>query len=121
MPKIKAYTPAWLSSPSPGHRLFTPNPEDAQNIPSYGQIAASATGPRRTIAIRGTEVFIAVGKEIRWADLAYLKERYQEKAAQDRGGAYIKREDASDVDDADIIKESIETGCAEGFRVSISQ
>ncbi|KAI1302566.1 hypothetical protein F5Y03DRAFT_206036 [Xylaria venustula] len=116
MPKIKAYTPAWLSSPSPGHQLFTPNPDSTQNTPSYSSIAASSAGPRRLIATRGTEVFIAVGKEIRWADLVYLKERWQEKAAQSRGGVYIKREDSYEVDDGEIIKDSIENGCAEGFR-----
>ncbi|TGJ80998.1 hypothetical protein E0Z10_g7754 [Xylaria hypoxylon] len=116
MPKIKAYTPAWLCSPSPGHQLFVPNPDDAQNIPSYASIAASDSGPRRIIATRGTEVFIAVGKEIRWADLVYLKERYQEKAAQGRGGVHVKREGSEGVDDSDIIKDSVENGCAEGFR-----
>lgn len=118
MPKIKAYTPAWLSSPSPGYQLFAPNPDDTQNIPSYAAVPASAAGPRRTIATRGTEVFIAVGKEIRWADLVYLKERWQEKAAQARGGVHIKREGTDEVDDGDIIRESVENGCAEGFRVS---
>ncbi|KAI1202657.1 hypothetical protein F5X97DRAFT_216649 [Nemania serpens] len=116
MPKIKAYTPAWLSSPSPGYQLFAPNPDDTQNIPSYAAVPASAAGPRRTIATRGTEVFIAVGKEIRWADLVYLKERWQEKAAQARGGVHIKREGTDEVDDGDIIRESVENGCAEGFR-----
>lgn len=120
MPKIKAYTPAWLSSPSPGHQLFAPNPDSPRNIPSHASIAASNAGPRRVIATRGTEVFIAVGKEIRWADLVYLKERWQEKAAHGRGDVHIKREDSDEVDDGDIIKDSIENGCAQGFRVSIS-
>ncbi|KAI0879600.1 hypothetical protein GGS24DRAFT_3915 [Hypoxylon argillaceum] len=114
MPKIKAYTPAWLSSPSPGHQLFAPNPNDTQSIPSYA--SASTIGPRRTIATRGTEVFIAVGREIRWADLVYLKERWQEKAAQGRKSVHIKREDSDELNDGDIIRESIENGCAEGFR-----
>jgi len=118
MPKIKAYTPAWLSSPSPGHQLFAPNADDAHNVPSYPSIGANIQGPRRTIVRRGTEVFIAVGKEIRWADLVYLKERWQEKAAQGRGNVHIKRENSTGLDDSDIIKESIETECAEGFRVS---
>jgi nucleoporin NUP82 len=124
MPKIKAYTPAWLSGSSPGHQLFAPNPDDARNIPSYASLAVSAAGPRRTIARRGTEVFIAVGKEIRWADLVYLKERWQEKEAQGRQRVRIKREDSDEesdeVEDSDVIKDSIENGCAEGFRVSIS-
>ncbi|KAI0389815.1 hypothetical protein F5Y17DRAFT_462393 [Xylariaceae sp. FL0594] len=116
MPKIKAYTPAWLSSPSPGHQLFAPNSDNTQNVPSYPKIGASAPYPRRTIARRGTEVFIAVGTEIRWADLVYLKERWEEKAAQARGDAHIKREGSLGLDDHDIIQHSIEGECAEGFR-----
>ncbi|KAI0194176.1 hypothetical protein F4808DRAFT_353034 [Astrocystis sublimbata] len=116
MPKIKAYTPAWLSSPSPGHQLFAPSPDGSLDLSSYASRAAAAAGPRRTIATRGTEVFIAVGKEIRWADLVYLKERWQEKAAQARAGGRIKREDADEIDDGDLIKASVEDGCAEGFR-----
>ncbi|KAI0024822.1 nuclear pore complex protein An-Nup82 [Xylariomycetidae sp. FL0641] len=113
MPKIKSYTPAWLSSPSPGHDLFTPNPNES---PAKGPKPPSVPGPRRTIARRGTEVFIAVGKEIRWADLVYLKDRWQEKAAQGRSGPQIKHEDSSGPEDDDFVKVSIEDGCAEGFR-----
>ena len=40
---------------------------------------ADKPGPRRTIAQRGTEVFIGVGREIRWADLVYLKEAWEDK------------------------------------------
>ncbi|KAI1417782.1 hypothetical protein F5Y13DRAFT_62419 [Hypoxylon sp. FL1857] len=116
MPKIKSYTPAWLLPPSPGHDLFVPNPSDAHNASSYASKAVSGHGPRRTIARRGTEVFIAVGKEIRWADLVYLKERWEEKQAEARGGVRIKREDSSSSDDDELVRESIETGCAEGFR-----
>ncbi|KAI2642885.1 hypothetical protein GGS21DRAFT_500070 [Xylaria nigripes] len=115
MPKIKAYTPAWLSSPSPGHQLFTPHPLNGQSTSYHASIADSTTSPRRILAIRGSEVFIAVGKEIRWADLVYLKERWQENAAR-TGGTHIKREGDDEVDDSEIIKQSIETGCAEGFR-----
>ncbi|KAI0512649.1 hypothetical protein F5B22DRAFT_300278 [Xylaria bambusicola] len=116
MPKIKAYTPAWLSSPSPAHQLFAPNPDSSPNIPSHASTAAANAGPRRVVATRGSEVFIAVGKEIRWGDLVYLKERWQEKAARGRGDVHIKREDDDEVDDSDIIRDSIESGCAEGFR-----
>ncbi|KAI1815310.1 hypothetical protein GGS20DRAFT_544403 [Poronia punctata] len=116
MPKIKAYTPAWLSNPSPGHQLFIPNNDGQQSTSTFSSISADYLGPRRTVARRGTEVFIAVGREIRWADLVYLKERWQEKAAQARGDVRVKREDSSGLDDGDIIRESVETGCAEGFR-----
>ncbi|KAI0145967.1 hypothetical protein F4776DRAFT_385990 [Hypoxylon sp. NC0597] len=116
MPKIKSYTPAWLLPPSPGHDLFVPNPNDAHSASSYTSKDISKNGPRRTIARRGTEVFIAVGKEIRWADLLYLKERWEEKRAVARGGIRIKREDSNSSDDDELLRESIETGCAEGFR-----
>ncbi|OTB06874.1 hypothetical protein M426DRAFT_9301 [Hypoxylon sp. CI-4A] len=114
MPRIKSYTPAWLLPPSPGHDLFMPNPIETQSASSYTSKAAPSTdGPRRTIARRGTEVFIAVGKEIRWADLVYLKERWEEKQAKAHGGIRIKHEDS---DDDELLRESIEDGCAEGFR-----
>lgn len=119
MPKIKSYTPAWLSKPSPGHDLFTPPPSDTPKRSSlYSSTKANGTlGPRRTIARRGSEVFIAVGKEIRWADLVYLKERWQEKDAQNQHGSRIKREGSSGSEDDDILRESIENNFAEGFRV----
>ncbi|OTA82616.1 hypothetical protein M434DRAFT_37050 [Hypoxylon sp. CO27-5] len=116
MPKIKSYTPAWLLPPSPGHDLFVPNPNDAHSVSSYTSKGIHKNSPRRTIARRGTEVFIAVGKEIRWADLVYLKERWEEKQAKARGGIRIKREDSSSSGDDELLRESIETGCAEGFR-----
>ena len=120
MPKIRSYTPAWLCKPSPGHDLFAPSPSDA---PKRSSLYLSArpnapSGPRKTIARRGTEVFVAVGKEIRWADLVYLKERWQEKETRDHDGARIKREGAPTPDDDEVLQASIENGFAEGFRVS---
>ncbi|OTB20503.1 hypothetical protein K445DRAFT_52135 [Daldinia sp. EC12] len=115
MPKIKSYTPAWLSAPSPGYDLFVPNANETLDPSAYISKVVSKDGPRRTIACRGTEVFIAVGKEIRWADLLYLKERWEEKQAKAHGGPRIKREDSDSFDDGEL-RESIESGCAEGFR-----
>lgn len=84
MPNVISYTPAWLSNPAPGSTIFAPTiPKSSSNtsVP-YQSLEASKRnakpGPRRTIAQRGTEVFTAVGKEIRWADLAYLKEAWEE-------------------------------------------
>ncbi|KAL7626221.1 hypothetical protein AAE478_002991 [Parahypoxylon ruwenzoriense] len=120
MPKIKSYTPGWLLPPSPGHDLFAPNLEDAHAGSCYTSKVVSKSGPRRTIARRGTEVFIAVGKEIRWADLVYLKERWDDKAAERRGGgARVKREDSADSED-EVIRASVEQGYAEGFRTIIT-
>ncbi|PMD40443.1 hypothetical protein L207DRAFT_565900 [Hyaloscypha variabilis F] len=83
MPKVISYTPAWLSKPNPGHEIFTTKTMGAPTASSNGSTASSKRaakpGPRRTIARRGTEVFIAVGKEIRWADLVYLKEAWEDK------------------------------------------
>lgn len=82
MANIKSYTPAWLSKPNPGYTIFTPKPKEAQVSTSYAfnqdKKKAPKPGPRRTIARRGTEVFVAVGKEVRWADLVYLKEAWED-------------------------------------------
>ncbi|KAL2064352.1 hypothetical protein VTL71DRAFT_4846 [Oculimacula yallundae] len=94
---IAEYTPAWLQKPYPGHGLFTSAPAKATSSflsQSNGSDSASKRsakpGPRRTIARRGVEVFIAVGKEIRWADLVYLKESWEykekKKAASKQAG-----------------------------------
>ena len=64
MPRIISRTPRWLSRPAPGHTLFA---KDGRRN--------SIEGPQRTIAHRGTEIFVAVGNELRWADLVLLKEQ----------------------------------------------
>jgi nucleoporin NUP82 len=70
MPKVLSYTPEWLSRPSPGYHLFAPKQTNGN-----GATAKSKDfGPRKTIATRGSEIFVAVGHEIRWADLVNLKE-----------------------------------------------
>lgn len=93
MPKVLQYTPAWLSKPHPGHEIFTaalPKAVSTQYGSTNGSSSSSKRnakpGPRRTIAHRGTEVFIAVGKEIRWADLVYLKEAWESKEAKKGSG-----------------------------------
>ncbi|KAM3073679.1 hypothetical protein ACMFMG_004436 [Clarireedia jacksonii] len=87
-PRVIGYTPAWLSKPNPGYEIFTAGPSSAQtasgNGLSYNDKRTAKLGPRRTIARRGTEVFIAVGKEIRWADLVYLKESWEGKQENQR-------------------------------------
>ncbi len=88
MPKIISYTPGWLSRPSPGFQLFN----TAQSTSSTQQgwrgssqerngnlDSNSHTGPNRTIAQRGTEIFLAAGKQIRWTDLVSLKDEYEEQ------------------------------------------
>ena len=94
MPQIISYTPPWLSRPNPGWEIFTPSATDA-SYPSLTQKSHSKTsakpGPRRTIAQRGTEVFIAVGKEIRWADLVYLKEAWEDSQERQKSSYKGKR------------------------------
>ncbi|CAM1502911.1 Fc.00g076870.m01.CDS01 [Cosmosporella sp. VM-42] len=107
MPKVKSYSAAWLSKNAPGHGLFEPSPETSRPrglSEPYGSKKLSVAGPRRTIARRGTEVFVAVGREIRWGDLAYLKDEWANRPAKGRsGGSRIKREDSwSQVEDLDV-------------------
>lgn len=118
MPKIVSYTPAWLSKPAPGHELFVA----AEEKPTKGQATSfkamseslkrnAKPGPRRTIAHRGTEVFVAVGKEIRWADLVSLKENWEDKQDNQRRNHRGSRPGDGDAgsDDEDQIQ---------GYRVS---
>jgi nucleoporin NUP82 len=112
MPKIKSFAPSWLNEPSPGHKLFAQSSDDARfSTPSTNGKKAKP-GPRRTIARRGTEVFVAAGKEIRWGDLAYLKESWETKQARSGSATRIKREGSEDSFDQD------EEGLADGYRVS---
>lgn len=84
MPKVIKFTPAWLSNGSPGHNIFTETQEASKRSSVIGKPVVRETGktskpgPKRTIAHRGTEVFVAVGKEIRWADLVYLKQKHED-------------------------------------------
>lgn len=101
MPKVKSYSAAWLSnSAAPGRQLFEPSSESIRSrafSPGYSSKNKAVLGPRRTIARRGTEVFVAVGKEIRWADLAYLRDEWAVKVSRGRStsaGIRIKREDS---------------------------
>ncbi len=113
MPKVISYTPAWLSKPNPGHEIFTAKAASAQNASSNGSSSSNKRtgkpGPRRTIARRGTEVFIAVGKEIRWADLVYLQEAWEVKESKKSQGKGRARESSDS---------QYEEDHAQGYRVS---
>lgn len=106
MPKVKSYSAAWLAKSAPGHQLFEPSADTTRSYSSN----APTLGPRRTIARRGVEVFVACGKELRWGDLAYLKEQWRSKQARSQDAYGIKEEDA---------EESIEFENAAGMRVSL--
>jgi len=88
MPKITSYNLEWLSQPHPGYQLFTPSSTSSisYNGASNGKVGDDEdnAGSRRKIARRGTEIFVAVGKEIRWADLAYLKNKLDGEKNGDR-------------------------------------
>ncbi|KAL7795795.1 hypothetical protein V8C37DRAFT_373481 [Trichoderma ceciliae] len=96
MPKVKCYSAAWLSKNAPGNQLFEPSAESLRSRALSPSRKKQIPGPRRSIARRGTEAFVAVGKEIRWGDLVYLKEEWTEKQSRRRrssSGVRVKRED----------------------------
>lgn len=78
MPKVISYTPDWLSGNSPAQGIFSPTESQRGSLQALSEAAKrkSRSGPRRVIARRGTEIFVAVGKEIRWGDLVQLKEDF---------------------------------------------
>lgn len=78
MPRVLSYTPSWLSRPSPGSDLFTPKTK-ARNATNGSRDTTQYEGFRRTIAVRGTEIFLADGNELRWADLVLLKEQAEKQ------------------------------------------
>ncbi|ROW17539.1 hypothetical protein VPNG_00719 [Cytospora leucostoma] len=117
--RVKAYTPSWLSKPAPGHTLFAASADDLRSsaFSPFSSKKTSRPGPRRTIARRGTEVFVAVGREIRWGDLVYLKESWIENT----GSGHIKKEESNGsfltYDEARNGTEESEGKTAEGYRV----
>ncbi|KAK3295504.1 uncharacterized protein B0H64DRAFT_321586 [Chaetomium fimeti] len=114
MPRIKSFAPSWLNEPSPGHKLFSQSADDARLSMTLPYGKKPKPGPRRTIARRGTEVFVAVGKQIRWGDLAYLKESWETKHARSSSGTRIKRESSEDSFDHENGVVGHET---EGYRI----
>ncbi|KAK4123265.1 hypothetical protein N657DRAFT_681382 [Parathielavia appendiculata] len=114
MPKIKSFAPSWLNEPSPGHKLFAQSSDDARTSASLQYGKKPKPGPRRTIARRGTEVFVAVGKQIRWGDLAYLKESWETRHARSSSGSRIKKESSDDLFGYDDENAGNET---DGYRI----
>lgn len=104
-----SYTPAWLSNRSPGHGIFTASAKQTTHALASPHKFSNGTskkidkpGPKRTIAHRGSEIFVAVGKEIRWADLVIVKEGHENQ--QDKkfrqSGRYAAFSDDESNDDA---------------------
>ena len=122
MPKIKSFAPGWLNEPAPGHKLFEAAIDDAAKLPaSLAYSKKGKPGPRRTIARRGTEVFVAVGKQIRWGDLAHLKESWESRPSR-AGGIRIQRQDSDgsfEVYDEEAGRDDhAASSPADGYRVS---
>lgn len=79
MARVVGHTPSWLSAPSPGFDLFQRKPDTKAPSSLHNQLVKpEARGPTRTIAHRGTEIFVLVGNEIRWSDLVSLKDAEKE-------------------------------------------
>lgn len=60
---------------------------------------------------------MAVGKEVRWADLIDLKERWEDKTSRGRSGVKFKRENSGSISDDEVLKAAAAEDYA-GFRVS---
>ncbi|KAJ5733514.1 hypothetical protein N7493_002300 [Penicillium malachiteum] len=88
MPKVNSYAPAWLCRPSPGASLFTSASikSPAQGLEN-GSKSSAPTAATRTIAKRGNEVFAVVDNEIRWSNLARVKDQWQQQARQKKSPA----------------------------------
>ena len=105
MPKVISYTPSWLSRLSPGFRLFSSS-QDVSHSPrengkspalpvSSNKIEGDYLGPKRTIARRGTEIFVVVGNHIRWSDLCMLKDDWEEAQELRKSNSRSKKVDYS--------------------------
>ena len=87
MPRIIHYTPGWLCRPSPGFEVFNTSQSKSRQLGSgstnqqpNGADGSDYFGPNRTIAKRGTEVFIASGRQIRWTDLVSIKSDFEDQS-----------------------------------------
>lgn len=86
MPKILARDPAWLARATPSAQLFRASGPAAQRAAT----AQEHEGASRRIAQRGSEVFVAVGNEVRWSELGLLKDAGEQSGrqqARDQDGA----------------------------------
>ena len=76
MPKVIGFTPPWLARPSPGSQAFADLGDHSESAQVRNQ--ARYFGQRRSLAQRGTEVFVAVGNQIRWLDLRPTKHAWED-------------------------------------------
>lgn len=88
MPRVLSHTPEWLIQPSPGHQLFAESEKTSRANGKYG--ATAYKGPLRKIARgRGTELFVASGNELRWADLQTLKNNFEVEDDERQGASRV--------------------------------
>jgi nucleoporin NUP82 len=125
MPKVQSYAPGWLNAPAPAHVLFAQMQTDLrQGSHLLGREKHDTKGgARRTIARRGTEVFVAAGREIRWGDLVFLRDAWEDKEAGKYLGTRVKRENSGGPD-FEVYDDELDTPdagveSAQGFRVRI--
>ncbi|KAJ5673204.1 hypothetical protein N7507_002331 [Penicillium longicatenatum] len=91
-----SYAPAWLCRPSPGASLLTSaSDKDPAQVLENGLKAVAPNAATRTIAKRGNEVFAVIDNEIRWSDLARLKDQWQQEARQKKSSASPVKEQTS--------------------------
>ena len=74
MPKILSRDPAWLATGTPGFNVFQPN----KNATSTRVPETQHEGAQRKIAHRGTELFVAVGNELRWSEVGVVQDAADE-------------------------------------------
>jgi nucleoporin NUP82 len=83
MASVLSHTPSWLSAPHAGFNVFQPTPgSKSSGAMRSAKDKTDYRGPMRTIAHRGTEVFVLVGSEIRWSDLVMLRDTPEDSDQQ---------------------------------------
>ncbi|CAG8104303.1 unnamed protein product [Penicillium nalgiovense] len=87
MPKVNSYAPAWLCRPSPGAKFLSSSSAQSPVEDLQTGRKPVSSGATRTIAKRGNEVFAVVDNEIRWSNLARLKDQWQQEIKQKKGSA----------------------------------
>lgn len=87
MPEVISYTPPWLSRPSPGATLFSIPSAKGLGLSINGQKKSDYSGPSRTLARRGNEVFTVVDNQIRWSSLSKLKDEWRQQSRSKKDSA----------------------------------
>lgn len=91
MPKVIGYTPAYLSRPSPGSKIFTdPAPQSPASPSKRSSYVGSPPttdyqGPRRLVVTRGPETITVAGNKLRWTNLADVKNEWEDSAQSGTG------------------------------------